>query len=599
MSASREWRVTVLALAVLLSLALIWRPWEGLAPQLRGLKYGIDIVGGSRIRLSLNSVHVTLENIPSPVAAERIEELFENELLPVKIISDYDPRAQRMVLEVGRLVTSTRIENIIGDLGDVERIERRVHRETREEVMYMLQMRVDPYGMLGTEFTPEGEYFIKFEVAGLTPERARELLGRQGRVEAFIGEQLVWRGEDLVRVGSTRVIPGEGGGFEYHVPFEISDEAAERFAEASRGKPDHPLAIYLDRPEDAIIIFRVEVLRELQLGVRYQEDQRRFRFPFNGYEYYLCPGGRPAFVGVEFDSLSPAHAEYLEEQRGLRTRVIMLGENGDFGENLVDELVALGYSIEFLPRLKGEPIESWLWRASGLKSTPRITAEIAGRRAKEVEIEGTRLSEEAARLEGKDLEMILSQRLPVEISFETEELIEPRLGREFRDEAIRAALIALAAVAILIFLRYRRPEVTAAIIGAMFSELIITLGIASLFGWSIGLPEIGGLIAVIGTGVDHQIIITDEIVRGGLVQAERVSFSLRIKRAFSIIFAAAATTVAAMLSLATVGFGRMRGFALITISGLLVAVLLTRPAYAKIISSLLERRLKPSSRPQA
>jgi preprotein translocase subunit SecD len=162
------------------------------------------------------------------------------------------------------------------------------------------------------------------------------------------------------------------------------------------------------------------------------------------------------------------------------------------------------------------------------------------------------------------------------------------------NEAVRAGFVAIMGVGALIYLRYRRIEIIIAIMGTMISELIITLGIASALGWVIGLPEIGGLIAVIGTGVEHQIIITDEVLRGGLPQTRRMSLRGRISRAFSIIFAAAATTIAAMVSLASLGFGAMRGFALITMAGVIIAVILTRPAYARIISLVLTaERLGP------
>jgi preprotein translocase subunit SecD len=112
---------------------------------------------------------------------------------------------------------------------------------------------------------------------------------------------------------------------------------------------------------------------------------------------------------------------------------------------------------------------------------------------------------------------------------------------------------------------------------------------ASAFSWTIGLPEIGGLIAIVGSGVNHQIIITDEVIRGALPHARKVGLKGRISRAFTIIFAAAATVIAAMVALAAVGFGVMRGFALITIAGVLLAVLLTRPVYARVLSFIMER----------
>jgi preprotein translocase subunit SecD len=59
--------------------------------------------------------------------------------------------------------------------------------------------------------------------------------------------------------------------------------------------------------------------------------------------------------------------------------------------------------------------------------------------------------------------------------------------------------------------------------------------------------------------------------------------STRISRAFFIIFTAAATTIIAMTPLAYVGLGRLRGFAIVTIIGVLSGVIITRPAYGRIV----------------
>jgi len=115
------------------------------------------------------------------------------------------------------------------------------------------------------------------------------------------------------------------------------------------------------------------------------------------------------------------------------------------------------------------------------------------------------------------------------------------------------------------------------------SEIIIILGVASLIKWTIDLASIAGIIASVGTGVDHQIIITDEIALG----RERVfSIKEKIKRAFFIIFGTASTTIAAMVPLGVIGIGIMRGFAVTTVIGVLVGIFITRPTYGKIIEKL-------------
>ena len=118
----------------------------------------------------------------------------------------------------------------------------------------------------------------------------------------------------------------------------------------------------------------------------------------------------------------------------------------------------------------------------------------------------------------------------------------------------------------------------------MMSEIYIILGVAALIGWRLDVVSIAGIIASVGTGVDDQIVVTDEVIR----REERFSnWKQRIKKAFFIIFVAYAATFVALLPLWNAGAGLMRGFALTTIIGITIGVFITRPAYASMIEKLL------------
>lgn len=589
MLVTKEWRISLLLLLVILSGMLIWRPWQSLNPEIRGIHYGIDISGGSRIYLLLEASHVTLEVSNESVLAEIIDAL-ENNQFQVIARSPYDNITKRVTLEIGRAVNLERIENIVDNRGEVISVRGMVSDSTRDEVMHLLQLRVDPYGTLGTQFKSIGENLILFEVA-LELDRAIELLGHQGRLEIFIENSLVLYGVDITDVGSVRLDPDSQS---WSVPFDLSDEGTEKWASASTGKVNYPTAIYLDRPSDeTILLFDEELLVELQ-EMTYDEDRRMFFLPPETFGTNVIQGVylRVTAAKIKGDSLPPETLEFLREQyeNGTKTRILLLGEEDDFAENIILAVENLGYSSpEEAPKLPKETnLDDWVQRACGLRSTPTISEDVAGKPLGSMIIT-TGGESETAKKRAEDLRLVLSQRLPVGISLESEDWIEPRLGAEFMDEAVRAIFIALVGVGLLIYFRYKHLKISAAIMGTMLSELVIILGLSSALGWTVGLPEIGGLIVVVGTGVDHQIIITDEVLRGALPHAQRVSLKGRIGRAFSIIFVAAATTIAAMLMLATVGFGAMRGFALITIVGTLIAVLLTRPAYARVLRFMMAK----------
>jgi len=170
----------------------------------------------------------------------------------------------------------------------------------------------------------------------------------------------------------------------------------------------------------------------------------------------------------------------------------------------------------------------------------------------------------------------------------TSSYIAPSQGQAFRTNSLLTGLIAVFAVAGVVFFRYGEVEVALPMIVTALSEVVILLGFAAGIGYPLDLSVIAGFIAVIGTGVDDLIIIADEVMAEGDVNSRRV-FQSRFKKAFWVIGAAAATTIIAMSPLAVLSLGDLQGFAIFTILGVVVGVLLTRPAYGDILRALLTR----------
>jgi preprotein translocase subunit SecD len=167
----------------------------------------------------------------------------------------------------------------------------------------------------------------------------------------------------------------------------------------------------------------------------------------------------------------------------------------------------------------------------------------------------------------------------------TTSFISPSQGASFKTNSLITGIIAVVAVAFVVFLRYGEPRVAAPMIVTALSEVLILLGFAAAIGYPVDLSVIAGFVAVIGTGVDDLIIIADEVMSEGDVSSQRV-FQSRFRRAFWVIGAAAATTIIAMSPLAILSLGDLQGFAIFTILGVVAGVLLTRPAYGDILRNL-------------
>jgi preprotein translocase subunit SecD len=163
--------------------------------------------------------------------------------------------------------------------------------------------------------------------------------------------------------------------------------------------------------------------------------------------------------------------------------------------------------------------------------------------------------------------------------------VSPTFGQSARLNAILAAIAAIVAVSAVVVARYGDVRVAVPMVLTGLAEVFLLLGFAAGVGLALDLSHIAGFIAVIGTGVDDLIIIADEILQQGEVRTGRV-FKSRFRKALAVIGMAAATTIIAMSPLAVLNLQDLRGFAIVTIVGVLLGVLITRPAYGDILRNL-------------
>lgn len=219
-----------------------------------------------------------------------------------------------------------------------------------------------------------------------------------------------------------------------------------------------------------------------------------------------------------------------------------------------------------------------------------ISSDLKGVALTSPSITGSRSTKDETITEKLTLQSILqSGSLPTKLEVVKVDQISPSLGSEFLRGAMISAVVAALAVMTVIYLRYRRFKILIPMIIWSMSELILTLGAASLIKWTLDLASIAGLIAAIGTGTNDQIMMIDEMIMGGSDERRIYTLKQRLKRAFFIIFGAAGTVIAAMIPLMFVGIGVMRGFAIVTTLGILIGVFITRPAFGRVAERILEK----------
>lgn len=177
--------------------------------------------------------------------------------------------------------------------------------------------------------------------------------------------------------------------------------------------------------------------------------------------------------------------------------------------------------------------------------------------------------------------ILITGSLPYKLEIVKLDTISPALGKDFGNIILLAGVASIVLVSFIIFLRYRKIKASLALLFTSFSEILMILGVAALIRWNLDLPSIAGILATIGTGVDSQIVILDEARKGA-----SISIIERMKRALFIIFSSFFTAVVAMLPLLSAGAGLFKGFAITTIIGITVGVLVSRPAFAEIVKRI-------------
>jgi preprotein translocase subunit SecD len=178
--------------------------------------------------------------------------------------------------------------------------------------------------------------------------------------------------------------------------------------------------------------------------------------------------------------------------------------------------------------------------------------------------------------------------LPVNVQVVSSGQVPAEQGAMFKTAVVIAMMLAQCAIGAVMYFRYREPRIILPMFLTSIFEVIILLGVAAFIGWEIDLPSVAGIIAVIGTGIDQLIIITDEVMTTGRAPTTKKILQ-KLSSAFKIIVSSAATVVVAMVPLWYMGFGALKGFAIVTILGVFIGILITRPAYGRIISDILNK----------
>lgn len=193
--------------------------------------------------------------------------------------------------------------------------------------------------------------------------------------------------------------------------------------------------------------------------------------------------------------------------------------------------------------------------------------------------------------EAANLAVILragSLAVPVEIM--EERTVGPALGQDSIDSGLMASAVGLSLIMVFVAFYYKLAGVYASI--ALTTNLVLLIGLMSLFEATLTLPGIAGLVLTIGMAVDANVIIFERIreeLRGG--RATRAAIATGFNKALWTVLDANITTLITGIILFQYGTGPIKGFAVTLCVGILTSL------FSALIVTRLLMQLYPGDRP--
>ena len=158
------------------------------------------------------------------------------------------------------------------------------------------------------------------------------------------------------------------------------------------------------------------------------------------------------------------------------------------------------------------------------------------------------------------------------VELKRNEFVGPQVGEELRDQSGLAMVIALGCMLLYITLRFQFKFAIGAVL-ALFHDVIITLGLFSMFGLQFDLTVLAALLAVIGYSLNDTIVVSDRIRENflGLRGYSPINvINLSLNQTLSRTLVTSLTTFLVLLALLFLGGESIRGFAIALTFGVLV-----------------------------
>ncbi len=470
-------------------------------------------------------------------------------------------------------------------------LEKPVDQDTMSLLVSKIKTRVSGFGLTQVKVLAVGDSLINVE---LPAQNEREisiietLITKQGVFLGVVNGKVALAGEsilqDTIMILPTAQLPQNA---DWGVRFNLDIEGAKKFAQAVKGEANRQIYMILDRPENFLIV----------IDDSFFEKNKSI----NKNDILIALYDALKFEGDKSSMIAFSQLTELELARGNYSMIIIEPHMKEKTESLIKgrniSLILVDSTEPEISLTINGPIVSE-WKAVGILTSLTLSPEVTtgvpsmGGYVLSGTAEGMTSSERSSNglAKAKEIVNILkSGSLPVRITLGNKKFIPSPLGKTFLDYSLIALALSITFISVIISLRYKKLFLILPVLTISLVEIIILVAIMGTF--TIDLAAIAGIIAAIGVSVDSQIVITDELTRA----SRNLIVRERLKRAFDIVTMNAAVAICAMLPLLFSGITEIIGFAVATILGSLLGVLLSRPAYALIAKYIIEHEEKQRS----
>lgn len=166
----------------------------------------------------------------------------------------------------------------------------------------------------------------------------------------------------------------------------------------------------------------------------------------------------------------------------------------------------------------------------------------------------------------------IKEMLENDFTFERIESVGPQVGDELKLSGISASVFAMLAISLYIWFRFEWKFAVGALVG-LFHDLLITVGLVSIFHLDFSLTTIAAILTLAGYSVNDTVVTYDR-VRENLQKYKKMSqydlLNKSINDIFSRTILTGVTTFLASSALLIFGGDALRSFAFVITSGIII-----------------------------